>query len=229
MKSERNVAVLTHDRPKVRPVVEGNGKHGNLHTPEQDHAAALPRETRPEVGLSGEHRHGAIRILNAVLADSYVLHTKCRNYHWNVSGPSFLQLHKFFQEQYEEVGSAVDEIAERVRMLGGHPIATLAEFLNEARLTEPAGEPPSSCAMLANLLADNEAVARQLRKDIPQCLDDNKDAGTADFLTGLLQKHEKTAWILRSLLTHQAKPEGATQPQSAKDGHCCTTDAKRPL
>lgn len=210
MKNDRNSAVQTLERSKARPV-DGNGKHGNLHTPEQDHVAGLPRESRPETGLSGDHRHGSIRVLNAVLADYYVLHTKCRNYHWNVTGSSFLQLHAFFQDQYEHLGEDVDAIAERVRMLGGHPLATLAEFLNEARLTETAGEPISSCAMLASLLADNETLARQIRKDIPHCLEQNKDAGTADFLTRLLVKHEKTAWILRSLLTHQDKPQGAAQ------------------
>jgi starvation-inducible DNA-binding protein len=227
MKNDRNVAVQAQEPPKVRPA-GGNGKHGHEPVMGQDHVAGLPKEHRPELGLSSEHRHGSIRILNAALADAYVLHTKCRNYHWNVSGPSFLQLHKFFQEQYERLGETVDGIAERVRMLGGHPLATLAEFLNETRLAEPAGDPPSSCAMLANLLADNETVVRQLRKDVGQCFEDHKDAGTADFLTGVLEDHEKTAWILRSLLTTQHKPEGV-EAVNKKEGSCSSTDAKSPL
>src|SRR6266850_3763678 len=115
------------------------------------------------IGISESNRDSIVKILNAVLADEYVLYTKTRNYHWNVVGPQFNDLHKFFEAQYEAVDGIVDEVAERARSLGGRAWGTLAEFAKATRLREEPGEAPSAKDMLARLLADHEAIVRVLR------------------------------------------------------------------
>jgi starvation-inducible DNA-binding protein len=129
-----------------------------------------------------------------------VLYTKTRNYHWNVVSPRFNDLHKFFEAQYEQLEGTVDEVAERVRFLGGRAAGTLTEFLELARLKESPGRHPDAQEMIADLLADHEAVIRALRTDLQIADEKFRDIGTNDFLTGLLQSHEKTAWMLRSCL-----------------------------
>jgi len=152
------------------------------------------------IGLKDAERDGVSRILATLLADEYVLYTKTRNYHWNVVGPQFNDLHKFFEAQYEELDDAIDEVAERIRALGSPTPATLAEFVRLTRLTERSGEPPAARDMIATLLADHEAVVRTLRADLETTANQHHDAGTSDFLTGLMEKHEKMAWMLRAFL-----------------------------
>jgi starvation-inducible DNA-binding protein len=156
------------------------------------------------IGLSKEQREGVVLLLTPLLADEYLLYTKTRNYHWNVVGPQFNDLHKFFEVQYEELEDIVDDVAERARALGGKAIGTLAEFMKHARLQETPGEYPQACDMLAHLLADHEATVRQLRVDLGICADKYQDMGTNDFLTGLMERHEKIAWMLRSFLGDQS-------------------------
>ncbi|NDB33519.1 MAG: DNA starvation/stationary phase protection protein [Nitrososphaeria archaeon] len=151
------------------------------------------------IGLSPDTRQKIISVLSNVLADQYVLCTKTRNYHWNVTGEDFAQYHKLFEEQYSAIDEDIDEVAERIRALGGKTIATLTEFLKSARLKEHAGEFPSAKTMIGNLLTDHETVIRNLRNDIEIC-DDVDDVGTEDFLTQLMEKHEKTAWMLRATI-----------------------------
>ena len=153
-----------------------------------------------DIGLTDPQRDGVGRILAALLADEYVLYTKTRNYHWNVVGPQFNDLHKFFEAQYEELDDAIDEVAERMRALGQPSPATLVEFKKLARVEEKPGERPSARAMLATLLADHEAVIRTLRGDLETAATQHHDAGTSDFLTGLMERHEKMAWMLRAFL-----------------------------
>ena len=150
-----------------------------------------------DIGIGEEDRRAIVDILNALLADEYVLATKTRNYHWNVVGPQFNDLHEFFEGQYEALNEVVDDVAERARSLGGQPLGTLAEFSQHARLKEHPGERPDARGMLADLMADHEAVVRQLRADLDAAVGHN-DLGTNDFLTGLMEKHEKMAWMLRA-------------------------------
>jgi starvation-inducible DNA-binding protein len=154
----------------------------------------------PKIGLSDDQRKGVLRMLANLLADEYVLYTKTRNYHWNVVGPHFAELHEFFQEQYEALDAVIDEVAERSRTLGGWSIGTLTEFRDLARLKEHPGEYPPAPEMIASLLADHEAIVRTLRDDLEAALDRHRDAGTSDFLTGLMERHEKMAWMLRAHL-----------------------------
>ena len=127
-----------------------------------------------------------------------------RNYHWNVVGPQFNDLHTFFEAQYNALNTVVDDVAERARALDGNAIGTLAEFVEHARLTEHPGQYPPAREMLANLLADHETVIRQLRVDLETSANTYQDAGTNDFLTGLMEQHEKMAWMLRAFLAGAA-------------------------
>jgi starvation-inducible DNA-binding protein len=153
------------------------------------------------IGLSDQHRMGVIDILNALLADEYVLYTNTRNYHWNVVGPQFHDLHKFFESQYEELNEVVDEVAERVRALGGTPLGSLTEFLKQARLKEHPGQSASTHEMVKNLLTSHESIIQSLRVDLEISADKFHDMGTSDFLTGVMEQHEKMAWMLRALAT----------------------------
>jgi len=155
---------------------------------------------KPNTGLADKEREGVVKILNTVLADEYVLNTKTKNYHWNVVGPQFHDLHKFLDGQYEELAEIVDDVAERARSLGGPALGTLGEFLKQTRLKEQPGQYPGAREMIANLLADHEALIRTLRVDLETCAERYHDIGTNDFLTGLMEKHEKMAWMLRACL-----------------------------
>lgn len=155
---------------------------------------------KPNIGLTDDQREGVVRILNTVLADEYVLYTKTQNFHWNVVGPLFHDLHVFFKEQYTELAEIVDDVAERARSLGGPALGTLAEFLQHTRLKEQPGSFPEAREMIVSLLADHEAVIRALRADLETCAEKYQDIGTNDFLTGLMEKHEKMAWMLRASL-----------------------------
>ncbi|HEY1268115.1 MAG TPA: DNA starvation/stationary phase protection protein [Candidatus Binatia bacterium] len=148
---------------------------------------------KPNIGLSDSQLQGAVDVLNTLLSDEYVLYTKTRNYHWNVYGPQFNDLHKFFEEQYKELDVIVDEVAERARALGGWAAGTLAEFLENTRLDEEKNEYPDAGRMLANLVADHESVVRKLRVDLTT-------EGMENFLSDLLERHEKMAWMLRAFL-----------------------------
>ena len=151
------------------------------------------------IGLDDGSVEKITGILNSTLADEYLLLTKTKNYHWNVVDPRFNDLHKFFDEQYGQISEIVDEVAERVRSIGGKTIATMTEFLQITRLKENPSEYPNANTMLENLLNDHETIVRQLRKDLETC-EQLGDAGTTDFLTGIMEEHEKMAWMLRSFL-----------------------------
>ena len=150
------------------------------------------------IGLPKEPRHGVIEILNNTLCDEYILFTKTRNYHWNVVGPDFGERHKFFQEQYEAIDEIIDEVAERVRQLNGMSLGTLSEFIQHGRIKENPGEHPDDRIMISNLLTDHEQIIRKLRTDADKCDDEYHDMGTNDFLIGIMEKHEKMAWMLRA-------------------------------
>ncbi len=155
---------------------------------------------RTDIGISEKSRGSVVSLLNNLLADEVVLYIKTRNFHWNVTGFHFHDLHKFFQTQYEALDEIVDETAERARSLGGRPLGTMTEFLKAARLKEYPREFPDAKKMVRALLEDHEEIIMFLREDLAACADRYKDAGTSDFLTGLMERHEKLAWMLRSLL-----------------------------
>jgi starvation-inducible DNA-binding protein len=155
---------------------------------------------KPDLGLDKKAVAGVTKLLGKNLADVHALYIKNRNYHWNLVGPRFHTLHVFFEEQYKELEMAIDEIAERIRTMGGVAPGSMKEFLQMARLKEATGLEIPGDEAIHSLAEDHEAIVRQLRKDIAACEETFEDAGTADFLTQLLQKHEKMAWMLRSFL-----------------------------
>ena len=164
----------------------------------------LAMESKKDINidLSKDSRHGVIQILNKRLCDEYILFTKTRNYHWNVVGPNFIERHKFFQEQYEEIDEIIDEVAERARTLNGRSLGTLAEFIEHGSIQESPGKYPDESTMISNLLADHEQIIKSLRADADKC-EEYHDMGTNDFLIGVMEKHEKMAWMLRA---HLDKP-----------------------
>jgi len=155
---------------------------------------------KSNIGISEKNVSGVTALLNGLLSDEYVFYTKLRNYHWNVTGSDFSELHKFFEAQYEEVDDIIDDVAERARSLGGRPFGTLQQFLKETRLKEFPGHYPDAKTMMRNLLSDHEFLIRQLRVDLAACAEKFSDMGTSDFLTGLMEKHEKMAWMIRAYL-----------------------------
>lgn len=149
-------------------------------------------------GIDAEARTRICEGLSHLLADSYTLYLKTHNYHWNVTGPMFQTLHLMFEGQYNELALAVDLIAERIRALGAKAPGSYREFTRLTSITEDDGA-PSATDMIRDLLAGQEAVVRTARKLFP-IVDEANDEPTADLLTQRMQVHEKTAWMLRSLL-----------------------------
>lgn len=155
---------------------------------------------KPNIGISAKDLKTNIDVLTVVLADEVMLYTKTRKFHWNVSGNSFMELHKLFEADYKVLEVNIDEVAERINKLGGKTIGTMKEFLDNTNLKESPNVYPNQKEMISELLADHESIIQSLRKDVDKC-DEANDAGTADFLTGLMKGHEKSAWILRRYLS----------------------------
>jgi starvation-inducible DNA-binding protein len=152
------------------------------------------------IGIADKNRKAVAGELMKLLADESVLYTKTRNAHWNIEGMDFHSMHLFFESQYEELAETVDSVAERIRQLGHYAPATLKEFLELTHLTEKLGEKNDSQGFIKELLADHESIIIFLRENINRFAGELKDAGTSDFITGLMEEHEKMAWMLRSHL-----------------------------
>ena len=150
------------------------------------------------IGISDGDREKIVRGLSALLADSYTLYLMTHNFHWNVTGPQFNSLHLMFMGQYTEQWNALDIIAERIRALGHPAPGTYKEFVKLASIKEIDGVPKSD-DMIRHLVSAQEATARTARK-LFALVNDANDQPTADLLTQRLEIHEKTAWMLRSLL-----------------------------
>jgi starvation-inducible DNA-binding protein len=157
-------------------------------------------QERTNVGLDDGKRSGIVEALNALLADEFLLYTKTRKYHWNVMGPRFHDLHLFFEKQYEQLDEIMDEVAENAREFGGFATATMTEYLKISRLKENPDEQLDEDGMITNLLTDHETIIRQLRVDIQKADDEYNAADASDFLTGVLEDHNKMAWMLRACL-----------------------------
>lgn len=155
----------------------------------------------PSIGITATHRDSVCTILNTLLADEYVLYVKTQNYHWNVTGMSFNDLHLFFGKQYEQLATIVDNVAERVRALGGKTLGTMQDFIENARIKEISGTIPEAKDMLKNLLNDHESIIKNIRENIKETTDTFEDAGTNNFLSEILTQHEKMAWMLRSYVS----------------------------
>lgn len=151
------------------------------------------------VGLEDSNRREVTQVLNNLISDEYLLSTKTKNYHWNVTGPHFHVLHGLFGDQYAKLDQLIDRIGERIRALGVHAFGTTTEFPRCARLQERPGM-PSELAMVEDLYDDHEVLLRSLQGALAGNASLRFDFGTTDFLTRVMQEHEKMAWILRSVL-----------------------------
>ncbi|MBP6558875.1 MAG: DNA starvation/stationary phase protection protein [Burkholderiaceae bacterium] len=157
-----------------------------------------PSQPGIDIGITEANRKKIAEGLSALLADSYTLYLMTHNFHWNVTGPQFNSLHTMFMGQYTEQWNALDIIAERIRALGFPAPGTYKEFVRLASIKEVDGVPKAN-DMVRHLVAAQEATARTARKLFP-VVDAANDQPTADVLTQRIDVHEKTAWMLRSLL-----------------------------
>ncbi len=151
-----------------------------------------------DIGIPEADRKAIADGLSRVLADSYTLYLKTHNFHWNVTGPMFQTLHLMFEQHYTELATAVDEIAERIRSLGFPAPGSYAAYAKLTAIEEADGVPAAE-DMIRELVKGHETVARTIRGVFPAA-EKGGDEATADLLTQRLQVHEKTAWMLRSLL-----------------------------
>lgn len=155
-------------------------------------------KTKINIGINEQDRKEIADGLARLLADTYILYVKTHNFHWNVTGPMFQTLHLMFEQQYTELALAVDLIAERIRALGFPAPGTYAEFAKLSSIKEEAGVPAAE-HMIQLIVEGQEAVVRTARSIFP-VVDKAQDEPTADLLTQRMQTHEKTAWMLRSLI-----------------------------
>ena len=151
-----------------------------------------------DIGIPESNRKEISQGLSHLLADTYTLYLKTHNYHWNVTGPMFQTLHLMFEQQYNELALAVDAIAERIRALGFTAPGTYGQYVKLATIKEE-DHIPKAQEMIANLVIAHETVARTCRSVFPPA-EKGSDEATLDLLTQRIQLHEKTAWMLRSLL-----------------------------
>jgi starvation-inducible DNA-binding protein len=159
------------------------------------------------IGIGESARREIAEGLSRLLADTYTLYLKTHNYHWNVTGPMFQTLHLMFEQQYSELALAVDQIAERIRALGFPAPGTYAEFARLSSVKEEEGV-PNAQEMIRKLVEGQETVARTARTVFPT-VEGANDQPTADLLTERMQVHEKTAWMLRSLLADEGTASAA--------------------
>ncbi|TAG46732.1 MAG: DNA starvation/stationary phase protection protein [Betaproteobacteria bacterium] len=154
---------------------------------------------KPNIGISDKNRKVVTDLLADLLANEVALYVATRGAHWNVVGPNFGALHKFFEDQYEALDDILDDVAERMRALGATAPATVSAYARAKSIDDGAGSAKGANAMVASLLQAHETIIKQLRK-AEDVADEAGDSGTEDFLTGLMEQHEKMAWMLRAHL-----------------------------
>lgn len=151
------------------------------------------------IGLESNEIKTSVDHLEKFLASQSILNLKIRNFHWNVQGPHFSDYHKFFEEMYESSAELIDDIAERIRMLGEKSPATMSFFLENSFLEEQSNYNLEAEKMVAELVADTEKTISEMRKAV-EVIGETSDKGTEDFLIATMQDHEKNAWMLRSMI-----------------------------
>ncbi|MBJ2175670.1 DNA starvation/stationary phase protection protein [Aureibaculum sp. A20] len=154
----------------------------------------------PNIGISRENRQAIADQLSKILADEFVLYSKTLNFHWNIQGPDFHSVHLYLETLYEDQQEVVDTVAEKIRMLGHYVPATLKDYSELTHLTEETKGGNDSQSIFAELLEDHESIIVFIREEIQPIADTWKAEGISDYITGLMEQHEKTAWMLRSHL-----------------------------
>ena len=155
---------------------------------------------KTNIGISEANRKTVAEQLGKLLADEFVLYAKTLNAHWNIEGPDFHSVHVYFEELYGQSQDIVDSVAERIRQIGHYAPATLKDFIKLTHLTEQFKGANNSQDLIKNLLGDHESIIEFIRSNVKEFNDAHKDAGTSDFVTSLMEKHEKIAWMLRAHL-----------------------------
>lgn len=156
---------------------------------------------KANIGISEQNKQSVAEELSKILADEYVLSAKTKNAHWNLESKDFYEKHKLFESQYEQLDEIIDSVAERIRVLGHYSPGSLTAFLGLTRLSEMNREKNDSQGFIHELLEDHETIIMNLRENIEKFADKFHDAGSSDFITGLMETHEKMAWFLRAHLT----------------------------
>jgi len=151
------------------------------------------------IGIPEQHTKEIALELNKLLANEFVLYAKTRNYHWNIEGDNFLELHKFYETQFEQLDEIIDEVAERIRTIGHYAEGRLKDYTALTDLVEQENTNEQK-EQLQRLLDDHETIVRKLRPLVSVFADTYRDFGSSDFVTGLMEKHEKMAWFIRSYL-----------------------------
>ena len=159
---------------------------------------AKNRSMEPKIGISKDNRQAVADQLAKLLADEFVLYTKTRNAHWNIEGPDFHSMHIFFEGQYQQLDELMDSVAERIRKIGHYAPGTLTQVLQLTQLTEQEQGKNDSLGFIKELLEDHESIIEFLRGKINPFAETYKDLGTSDYITGLMEKHEEMAWMLRA-------------------------------
>lgn len=149
------------------------------------------------IGIENQNREAVAEALQQLLADEMVLYVKTRNYHWNIEAINFSELHSFYEEQYIELEQIIDEVAERVRMLGHMSIGTMRDFLNYTHLSEQEYT-ANAQEQMTQLIDDHETIIRFLRKYGRIFDEEYDDLGSSDFVIALMEQHEKMRWMLVS-------------------------------
>ena len=157
---------------------------------------------KTSLGIKEENTKVIANELAKILADETVLYIKTKNAHWNIEGADFYDKHKFFETQFGQLDEMIDTIAERIRSIGHYAPATMKSYLGMTHLTESKSQKNDGQGFIKELLADHESIIIILREHIQLFAKDFKDLGTSDFITGLMEKHEKMAWFLRSHLNN---------------------------
>lgn len=175
---------------------------------QQQKESARPRASRPaprtSINQGQNAQSGEIQqMLNAILADEFVLYVRTLNSHWNVRGMQFHSLHAFFEELYEESFKIIDDLAEKVRAVGGFAMATMEEYLGNARIKEQVASPGDPRQMIADLADGHETVIKHLREAFHMVKEKLDDPSTENFVADLLEKHEKFVWMLRTHLDRE--------------------------
>ncbi|QNK77121.1 MULTISPECIES: Dps family protein [Winogradskyella] len=154
----------------------------------------------PNIGITDQNRKAIANQLSKILADEFVLYSKILKFHWNIEGPDFHTVHIYLETLYHEQQTIVDNVAEKIRMLGHYVPATLQDYLDLTHLTEETKGGNDSQSIFAELLEDHESIIVSLREEIEPISDKWKAEGIGDYITGLMEQHQKTAWMLRSHL-----------------------------
>lgn len=152
------------------------------------------------IGIKKDNRKAVVTMLKQLLADEYVMYTKYRNAHWNVEGLDFHSKHVFFEEEYGKLENTIDEVAERIRMLGFYSPGSMQQFIELSELKENGPDQNDSASFMKVLLDDHQIIIKFIRESIGENAEAHNDEGTADFITAILQMHEQMAWMLRSSL-----------------------------